>query len=328
MAASPFRDKEDYRTLKGALASRVVNLTRHLGLGEPNAKFSNKLEWRFGSHGSLSVVITGAKIGTYFDHEIGEGGSLLDLIMHERRCDLREAADIARDFIGRAPVPITQRREVQRPPERRTPGADDPEERRRKARFVWSKRRPIEGSPAETYLRARARGYTGPLASTLAYLPAQGVHEHALIAAFGLPDEPEPGLLQIADDAVHGVHIIKLNADGSDRIRDKAGKITLGACLGSPIMCASFAECSNALIIAEGVEKALAAHAVLAVGAWAAGGAARLPALTDVVPAYVDAITILADDDEAGRRHAMTLAQKLQARGFEVRLVATEGSAR
>jgi hypothetical protein len=66
------------------------------------------------------------------------------------------------------------------------------------ARWLWANRRPIHGSLAETYLR-EARGYQGSLPATLGFLPARGDYQPAMIAAFGLPEEPEPGLLSIAD---------------------------------------------------------------------------------------------------------------------------------
>jgi len=50
-------------------------------LGEPNGKLSSKVELRFGSHGSMSVDL--AK-GTWFDHEAGEGGGVLDLLRVRR----------------------------------------------------------------------------------------------------------------------------------------------------------------------------------------------------------------------------------------------------
>jgi len=43
------------------------------------------------------------------------------------------------------------------------------------ARCLWSKHVPIAGTIAETYLR-EARGYGGPLLSTLGFLPARGKH--------------------------------------------------------------------------------------------------------------------------------------------------------
>jgi RecA-family ATPase len=46
-------------------------------LGEPNRAMSTKGELRYGSHGSLSVDL---RKGTFYDHEAGEGGGVLDLI--------------------------------------------------------------------------------------------------------------------------------------------------------------------------------------------------------------------------------------------------------
>jgi ActR/RegA family two-component response regulator len=56
-------------------------------------------------------------------------------------------------------------------------------------------------------------------------------------------------------------------------------------------------------------------------GAWAAGSASLLSALTPVVPAWMQCVTIVGDDDAAGRKHSQELARSLEARGFEVRLV-------
>jgi hypothetical protein len=46
-----------------------------------------------------------------------------------------------------------------------------------------------------------------------------------------------------------------------------------------------------------------------------------LPALADAVPDYIECLTILVDDDIDGRRHAATLADRVRARGIEVRWV-------
>ena len=46
-------------------------------LGEPNQKLSSTRELRYGNRGSLSVDL---EKGTYYDHEAGEGGGVLDLI--------------------------------------------------------------------------------------------------------------------------------------------------------------------------------------------------------------------------------------------------------
>src|SRR6266550_4563823 len=58
-----------------ALMPRVA---RHFW-GEPNRKLSTNGELRWGSRGSKSVAR-----GTWFDHEAGVGGGVLDLIMRQK----------------------------------------------------------------------------------------------------------------------------------------------------------------------------------------------------------------------------------------------------
>ena len=48
--------------------------------GEPNRAISSAREWRYGTHGSLSVDL---EKGTWFDHELNEGGGCIDLILQE-----------------------------------------------------------------------------------------------------------------------------------------------------------------------------------------------------------------------------------------------------
>jgi hypothetical protein len=188
-----------------------------------------------------------------------------------------------------------------------------------KARWLWSQRKPIAGSLVETYLR-QARGYGGPLPATLGYLPPRGEHGPAMIAAFGLAHEVEPGVIDITDNAVCGVHLTRLLPDGSDRERGEGGKIMVGFSAGSPIVLAPPNDLLG-MAVAEGIENAIAVHETTGLGAWAAGSASRMPALADAVPDYCDCLTIVADDDIDGRRHAATLADRVRARGIEVRCV-------
>ncbi len=59
--------------------------------GEPNARHSKNGELRFGTNGSLKVMIAGPNIGTCSDFETNEAGGVIDLIMLKRGCDRREA---------------------------------------------------------------------------------------------------------------------------------------------------------------------------------------------------------------------------------------------
>ena len=72
------------------LAPLIESVARRL-LGEPNARLSTRTELRFGTHGSLAVVIAGKKQGTWFDHEAGQGGGVLDLVQTRKRLANGEA---------------------------------------------------------------------------------------------------------------------------------------------------------------------------------------------------------------------------------------------
>jgi hypothetical protein len=187
-----------------------------------------------------------------------------------------------------------------------------------KARWLWARRQPISGTIAETYLRA-ARGYGGSLPATLGFVPATKKHPPAMISAFGLAHEVEPGMIAIADDAVRGVHVTRLLPDGSDRERSELAKIMIGHSIGSPLV---LAPCNDlgGLAVAEGIENALAMHEATGLGAWAAGSASRLPALANAIPNFVDCVTVVVDDDADGRRHSAALAGRVKACRIEVRL--------
>ena len=192
-------------------------------------------------------------------------------------------------------------------------------ERLSKARWLWSQRKPIAGSIAERYLREK-RKIKCPLPATLGFLPARGEYAPAMIAAFGFPHEIEPGVIDIADGALKGVHITRLLPDGSDRERGDQAKIMVAHSVGFPIVLAP----PNDLLgmsVAEGVEDGLTVHQSTGLGGWAAGSASRMPALAAVIPSYIECVTVVADDDRDGRRHSAVLADRLCACGIEVRKV-------
>jgi hypothetical protein len=199
-------------------------------------------------------------------------------------------------------------------------------ERLSKARWLWSRRKPIGGTVAEVYLR-QSRGCTGQIPATLGYLPPRGEYGPAMIAAFGLAYEPELGVLAINTNAVRGVHVTRLAPEGTSKAGTDVDKIMIGMSTGSPIVVASPNDLLG-LAIAEGIEDALSAHEATGLGAWAAGSASRLPALADAVPGYIEAVTLLVDDDNDGRRHAGALRERLIVRGKEVRLGLAGNSAR
>jgi hypothetical protein len=206
--------------------------------------------------------------------------------------------------------------------QRRRDQAKHEAEQHCKASWLWSSSLPIDGTIAARYLRD-ARGISCPLPSTLRFLPPRGEHPPALIAPFGIPDEPEPGGLALPAK-IDAVHLTKLLPDGSDRRHDKdadgkekGNKIAIGAHRGKPVVLAPPNDLLG-LAICEGIEDALAVHEATGLGAWAAGAAGFMPALADKVPSYIESVTIFVDDDEAGQRGSSALADRLHRRDDDV----------
>jgi hypothetical protein len=187
-------------------------------------------------------------------------------------------------------------------------------EQHRKAAWLWSRRLPIIGSIAERY--PRSRGITCPLPATLGFLPSQKPEHHpAMIAAFGLVDEPEPGLI-IPPHHIEAVHLTLLKPNGS-KADIEPNKIVIGSPGNLPLVIAPPNDLLG-LAICEGPEDALTAHQVTGLGVWAAGSAGRMPKLADIIPSYIECVTICAHRDEAGQHGAQRLAQALDQRGIEV----------
>ena len=196
--------------------------------------------------------------------------------------------------------------------------AEHADQQRRKAKWMWSHARPVIGTPAAVYLRSRV--ISCELPATLGFLePHKPEHHPALIAAFGMAREIEPGRLFIADEAVMGVHLTLLKSDGSGKADLEPSKITIGPSIGSPIVLAPPNDLLG-LTISEGVEDALSVHDATGLGAWASGSAFRLPALADAIPRFIDCVRIIVDDDDAGRQGAHGLASRVSANGVFVEL--------
>ena len=81
--------------------------------------------------------------------------------------------------------------------------------KRSTARWLWHRGQPIDGTLAERYLRD-ARALTCPLPQTFRYLPATEGYPPALLAPFGMPVEPEPGVIAMPDEHVTGLLSVSL----------------------------------------------------------------------------------------------------------------------
>jgi hypothetical protein len=248
---------------------------------------------------------------------IADGHSSL-LIHCFGRCKPRDVlAELKRrGLLADAPASRAARRERAPAP---NSGISDREQRQHaKAAWLWRHRRPLEGTCAERYLR-EARGYAGSIPATLAFLPpTKPEHSPALITAFGLPDEREPGTLA-APCAVDSVHLTLLRPDGTSKADVEHPKLVVGRPLGRPIALAPANDLLG-LVICEGIEDTLSAHQATGLGAWAAGSAGFMPALAGAVPDHIECVTVYAHPDKAGQDGARALAAALINRNKEVRV--------
>ena len=154
----------------------------------------------------------------------------------------------------------------------------------------------------------------------MAFLPARKRDHHpALISAFGLCDEIEPGIIATPHDVV-AIHLTLLKPDGTDKAEIRKPKLIIASPGGSPIVLAPLNDLLG-LAITEGIEDALTAHETTGLGAWAAGSAGMMPGLADAVPNYTNNVTIYADENKAGRENADRLAERLKARGIYAEII-------
>lgn len=85
---APFHTNDAFKSNAKAIARAV--------LGECNRAHSSETEWRYGTNGSLSVVVAGERAGTWHDHENGQGGGMLELVQSRRNLDKAGALDFIR----------------------------------------------------------------------------------------------------------------------------------------------------------------------------------------------------------------------------------------
>ncbi|CAL8981590.1 hypothetical protein RHODGE_RHODGE_02916 [Rhodoplanes serenus] len=141
-----------------------------------------------------------------------------------------------------------------------------------------------------------------------------------MIAPFGIPNESEPGRLEVTGLTLSGIHLTLLNSQGTAKAGTERDKLMLGPSAGRPIVLAPPTDLLG-LAVTEGIEDALSVHYATGLGAWAAGAAGRLPALADAIPEYIDVVTIIADADKPGVTNAQRLSEKLKLRGVRVEVV-------
>lgn len=183
---------------------------------------------------------------------------------------------------------------------------------------------PIEGTPAEAYLRSR--GITMDLPHTLRFtrLAPPQVEGNGVLAANG------PGLLPtlvaIVSDpagALVGLQRTYLTEGGrkaavkaTDTDRKPKVKYSLGNVVGGAIQ---LGPPSASMLVAEGLEDGLTLHQALGRSVWVAAGTSMMPQMT--FAPVTRAVVIGADGDDAGAVAANKAAAAFAAAGLATRIM-------
>jgi hypothetical protein len=259
---------------------------------------------------SLYVRLTGpdsgpGAAGKWSDAATEEHGDLLDLIARNRGLSLRDAIDEARRFLA-LPRPVAQspaHTNQARPTANGSPDA---------ARRLFAAGRPIPGTAAEAYLRAR--GITGQLDwPTLRYHPSVYYRE-----AGDAPLESWPALLAAVTDLegnITGIQRTWLDRRRSDKAPLADPRRALGNLLGNGVR---FGKATDILVAGEGIETMLALKSVLPSLPMIAALSANHLAALDLPPTLLR-LYVARDNDAAGLKTAQRLRERGEALGIEVR---------
>lgn len=301
----------DARALARALGARAEAVCRaYLPHGTKSGRY-----WMVGNvHGETgrSMYVRLAPPGTpgwWSDAATGERGDLLELLRRQRG-DVRMGgamAEAAR-FLGDVPAPA----HAQVPPRRR-PGAHG---RGEAPRRLWAMCRPVDGTAAEAYLRARGiRAFRYPSIAfhpTLYYRSADDSNHFrrlpALVARVTAPN-----------GAFLGVQRTYLDPAGPEKANVPDPKKCMGAIQGGAVVLGEAQ--APTLVVAEGVETALsvltARPALRAAAALSAGGLGGYRPPDGTVQ-----VLIARDGDAAGIAGAERLEAACRARAIPVAVLA------
>ena len=137
--------------IKAALSRDMRGLCDALGI-VPNKSHSTRQQLRSGSNGSVSVVLSGEEVGSWFDYELETGGGPFELIQRELGfIDWRDAVDWARNYLGDVDLPFVPKKKAEPPVDIDVEAM----EKAARARNIWSEAGGISGTPGENYLHNR-----------------------------------------------------------------------------------------------------------------------------------------------------------------------------
>jgi Toprim domain len=292
----------DVTAMRAALADRAAEVATAL-LGKPNHRLSSKQELRFGSRGSLAVVIAGTKAGSWYDHENGVGGDLFTLIRRTVGGDFVEALECVESIIGcRLTWPISQTSADHR---------DLKEDRCRnrwRALALWQEAVPIVETLVIRYV-AKRRILDQALAIDTTVLrfhpscPFGAVRYPCLLALMRDVRSNEPCAIQ---------------RTALTKAGEKIDRMTLGPKSRAAIKLSADEDVTMGLTVGEGLETVLSAMQLGFGPAWALGDAGNVR--TFPILSGIECLTIIVDNDESGtgQQAALECSSRWTSAGREV----------
>ncbi|TQM94648.1 DUF7146 domain-containing protein [Roseinatronobacter monicus] len=260
---------------------------------------------------SLFVRLTGptsgpGACGKWSDSATSEYGDLLDIIRARTGITrFPELLDEARAHLGR-PMPVIP--DAPSPRKAKTPGGTPAAAR------LFAAAKPVAGTLADTYLRAR--GLTqGGMMSALRFHPKCWHRDEGQSKPV-----PRPALIAAVTDgagALQGVHRTWLAPDGQGKAAVKTQRRAMGHLLGNAVR---LTPQQNILVVGEGIETMLSlTQAVPGLPVWAALSSGHLGAV--LLPEGLQRLYIAIDRDPAGQRAAERLSARATEVGITVRML-------
>lgn len=253
----------------------------------------------FHKEANASLVVTD-ELGLFYCHGCGASGDVIDFVRRIENCGFLEAV---RSITGAIPaITIPRERAKARKldrAKRALAGAY--------ARSQWKEAHPIEGTPAEIYLRGR--GITCPIPPTLRF----GIVPLWISLVTGQKGARLPALIAACQDtqgAVVGVQRIFLQRDGS-RAPLPRPKLSLGAIKGGALRLGPVAD---QIIVCEGPEDGVTLHEMFpTTSVWVALGSGNMPFM--ILPESVRRVLVAGDNNASGRRAAQDACEVFRSQG-------------
>lgn len=201
-------------------------------------------------------TLTGHSYGT-FDRPCPVCGPERQSVANRKRPVLRiwrDADDFLRYRCARCDAQGYAREDGQpkatrQPIERQMTPAPDDKVRTERALSLWHEAKPIQGTPADAYLRSRHVPYEGEALRWHQACPFAGERLGCMLAL----------VLNIETDRPQAIHRTAINLDGK-KLTDKGsnGRLTLGPIGGGAVKLTAHSDLGRSLGVGEGIETALA----------------------------------------------------------------------